>query len=103
MQNHLRDELHNVLSGKSEVRYGAIIQSVSSYLNNCKKSGSNVENEKHYKEKESKELEKFISDNNLWIYNVDFSQYVTEGAEQKVYLKDSDHVLKINDAIYYNS
>ena len=94
MQNHLKDELHNVLSGKSEVRFGAIIQSVSCYLNNCKESSSNVKIEKHYKEKESKELEKFISDNNLWINDLDFSQYVTEGAEQKVYLKDNDHVLK---------
>jgi hypothetical protein len=53
MQNHLKYELHNVLSGKSEVRFGAIIQSVSS-------SSSNVENEKHYKEKETKELEIFF-------------------------------------------
>jgi hypothetical protein len=103
MQNHLKNELHNVLSGKSEVRYGAIIQSVTRYLSNGSQSSSNAENQKHFKEKETKELEKFISNKNLWINNVDFSQYVTEGAEQKVYLKDSEHVLKLNDAIYYNS
>ncbi|MEL1243068.1 hypothetical protein AAEO56_02245 [Flavobacterium sp. DGU11] len=34
---------------------------------------------------------------------MDFSQYVSEGAEQKVYLKDAEHVLKLNDAIYYES
>ncbi|MGV9004659.1 putative polyvalent protein kinase domain-containing protein [Flavobacterium sp.] len=34
---------------------------------------------------------------------MDFSQYVSEGAEQKVYLKDSENVLKLNDAIYYTS
>ena len=34
---------------------------------------------------------------------MDFSQYVSEGAEQKVYLKDTEHVLKLNDAIYYKS
>jgi hypothetical protein len=33
---------------------------------------------------------------------VDFSQYVSEGAEQRVFLKDSEHVLKLNDAIYYS-
>ncbi|MEB2787296.1 hypothetical protein [Algoriphagus persicinus] len=33
---------------------------------------------------------------------MDFSLYVSEGAEQRVYLKDSDHVLKLNDAIYYS-
>jgi hypothetical protein len=51
MVNDLKYELHNVLSGKSQIRIGTI----------------------------------------------------SEGAEQKVYLKDSEHVLKLNDAIYYNS
>ena len=45
----------------------------------------------------------FIYENKLWIEDIDFSQYVSEGAEQKVYLKDSEHVLKLNDAIYYTS
>ena len=27
---------------------------------------------------------------------------MSEGAEQRVFLKDSDHVLKLNDAIYYS-
>lgn len=37
------------------------------------------------------------------IQSIDFSQYASEGAEQRVYLKDSNHVLKLNDAIYYTS
>ena len=103
MHNHLRDELHNILSGKSEVRFGTIIQTISCYLSNGSQAGSNAENEKHHNEKETEKLENFISDKNLWINDLDISQYVSEGAEQKVYLKDSEHVLKLNDAIYYNS
>lgn len=45
----------------------------------------------------------FIESNRLWVHDIDFSQYVSEGAEQKVYLKDNKHVLKLNDSIYYNS
>jgi len=37
------------------------------------------------------------------IQSIDFSQYVSEGAQQQVYLKDSNHVLKLNDAIHYTS
>jgi hypothetical protein len=103
MKNQLKYELHNVLSGKSEIRFGATIQAVASYLNDGEKTSSNVENEKHFKSEEAKRLELFISENNLWLKSIDFSQYVSEGAEQKVYLKDSDHVLKLNDSIYYNS
>lgn len=103
MQNQLRDELHNVLSGKSKVRFGTIIQTITSYLSDGAQASSNAEDQKHHDEQEAARLEIFISENDLWIKNLDFSQYVSEGAEQKVYLKDSEHVLKLNDAIYYNS
>lgn len=103
MQNHLKDELHNVISRKSQVRHGAIIQTIASYLNPCAKTGGNATDEKQVKKQETEKLERYIEDNNLWIYDIDFSQYVSEGAEQKVYLKDSENVIKLNDAIYYSS
>ena len=103
MVNDLKYELHNVLSGKSQIRIGTIIQTIASYLNDGEESGTSAESEKHFKKQEAKKLEDYITKNNLWIDNIDFSQYVSEGAEQKVYLKDSEHVLKLNDAIYYYS
>ena len=102
MQNHLKHELHNVLSGKSQVRFGAIIQSIASYLNDGSKTSAIIEDEKHFKKQETKRLESYISEKNLWI-DIDLSQYVSEGAEQKVYLKDTENVFKLNDSIYYNS
>jgi hypothetical protein len=103
MQNHLKDELHNVLSGKSKIRFGTTIQAITRYLNNGEEASPTFEVEKHFKKQETEKLEKYISENNLWIKDIDFSQYVSEGAEQKVYLKDSEHVLKLNDSIYYSS
>lgn len=102
MQNHLKNELHNVISGKSQVRFGATIQAVANYLNDGTQSSPKTQDSKQIREEETKRLENFISENNLWINDIDFSQYVSEGAEQRVYLKDSDHVLKLNDAIYYS-
>ena len=102
MQNHLKHELHNVLSGKSQVRFGAIIQSIASYLNDGTQTSAIIEDEKHFKKQETKRLENYISEKNLWI-DIDLTQYVSEGAEQKVYLKDTENVLKLNDSIYYNS
>jgi hypothetical protein len=102
MQNHLKDELHNVLSGKSKVRFGTIIQAITSYLNDGTQTSATIEVEKHFKKEETKKLIEFISKNNLWI-EIDTSQYVSEGAEQKVYLKDTESVLKLNDSIYYVS
>ena len=103
MQNDLKNELHNILSGKSEVRFGTVIQAIACYIDDGAQTSSTIEIEKSLKKQETKILEDYITKNNLWIKDIDFSQYVSEGAEQKVYLKDSEHVLKLNDAIYYNS
>jgi hypothetical protein len=102
MQNHQKNELRNIISGKSQVSFGTIIQAAASYLNDGSQSGAETEVSKQVREKETKRLEVFISEQNLWINDIDFSQYISEGAEQRVYLKDSDHVLKLNDAIYYS-
>ena len=103
MNNLLKDEIYNVLSGKSEVSLGTTIPSITCYLNNGQKASPTPENEKYLKKQEAAKLEIYISENSLWIKDIDFSQYVSEGAEQKVYLKDSEHVLKLNDSIYYSS
>lgn len=100
MQNLLKDELHNVLSGKSKVSYGTAIQTIANYLDDGEKTGADSEIEKHFKKQEAERLEIYIESNNLWIKDIDFSQYVSEGAEQKVYLRDSESVIKLNDGIY---
>ncbi len=103
MSNQLKNELHNIISGKSQVRFGTTIQAITSYLRKGAQSGSKAENAKQIRDQETKKLEDFISQKSLWIDSIDFSQYVSEGAEQRVFLKDSNHVLKLNDAIYYTS
>ena len=61
MQNHLKNELHNVISGKSQTRFGTIIQTIASYLNNGTQTSKTIEAEKHYKKQETKRLEDYIS------------------------------------------
>ncbi len=102
MQNHLKNELHLIISGKSTVRFGTTIQTVASYLSDGTQSSPKTQDTKQIREQETKSLERFISERALWVNDIDFSQYVSEGAEQRVFLKDSDHVLKLNDAIYYS-
>jgi hypothetical protein len=102
MQNHLKNEIYNVLSGESQIRFGTVIQTIASYLNDGEKTSTTIEVEKHFKKEETKRLEDYISKEKFWV-TIDLSQYVSEGAEQKVYLKDTENVLKLNDAIYYNS
>lgn len=101
MHKSLKDELHDVISGKNQVRFGTLIQTVAHYLKNGAGTSSNTQGQKHLRKKEEEKLDSFITEKELWIYDIDFTQYVSEGAEQKVYLKDSEHVIKLNDGIYY--
>ena len=102
MSNQLKNELHNVISGKSQVRHGGIIQTIANYLNQGARTSPKTEYSKQYKAEETERLKLFIEGNNLWV-EIDLNQYVSEGAEQKVYLKDTASVYKLNDSIYYAS
>jgi len=62
-----------------------------------------VKDQQQHKEEETKSLIQFAEDNKLWVENINIDLYVSEGAEQKVFLKDGTSVLKLNDSIYYAS
>jgi hypothetical protein len=102
MSNHLKNELHNIISGKSQVSHGAAIQAITGYLNRSSRAGFETKKTKQIREEETKNLIEYISEHQFWLTDIDFTQYVSEGAEQRVYLNDSEHVLKLNDSIYYS-
>ncbi|RYE31505.1 MAG: hypothetical protein EOP42_10505 [Sphingobacteriaceae bacterium] len=52
----LKYELQNVLSGKSQVRFGTSIQTIVIYLKDSEKTGSAIENTKRFKSEETKRL-----------------------------------------------
>jgi hypothetical protein len=99
----MHNEIQCIISGKSEVRYGTTIQTAINYLRASEKSGSLDKTDKQRKREETESLRKYIENQHLWIKDIDLNNYVSEGAEQKVYLKDSWSVIKLNDAIYYLS
>lgn len=99
----MKYELQNIISGKGKVKFGKLIQTAANHLKRSKGTSALVENNKHIKSTESESLKAFIEQNNLWITNINFKKFVSEGAEQKVYLKNGKKVLKLNDAIYYLS
>lgn len=48
----MKNELYNVLSGKSQVRYGAIIQAIANHLKESSFTGSRIENEQYVKKED---------------------------------------------------
>ena len=99
----MKDEIQYILSGTSQVKHHHLIQTTCSYLKRSQGSSSMVKDQQHYKEEETKKLVQFIEENNLWKNDINIDLYISQGAEQKVYLKDGLTVLKLNDAIYYAS
>ena len=83
---NLKDELHDVISGKSQVRYGRIIQTIASYLDQGARTGPKTELSKQYKAEETEKLGLFIEDlndeniltkNNI-LYFIDTVFYLTK-------------------------
>lgn len=103
MRQTLKHELRAVISGKSQVRFGATLQAVIGHLGTGAPTGTTTQGVQQIKREEAERITRFAHNAGLWQESIDISNYVSEGAEQKVYLKDPDHVLKLNDAIYFET
>jgi hypothetical protein len=98
-----KNELQNIISGKSSSSYDAVIQTVTNYLRSGQRTSPMAEEKHQYKKEETKKLELFAERNNLILNYIDEADFISSGAEQKVYIKDGKSVIKLNDCIYYAS
>lgn len=96
-------ELQNLLSGKSGASYDSLIQTVANHIASGKRASPMAPEKHQNKKQEAKKLIQFAKKNNLIFEDVDDSKFISSGAEQSVYIKDNQNVIKLNDAIYYAS
>jgi hypothetical protein len=99
----IQDELKYILQGKGKVSYGKPIQAVASYLRKSNTTSTKTQRYEPNKREETKKLIEYINSNHLWNCDINFSLFLSEGAEQRVFIKDKSKVLKLNDSIYYAS
>ncbi|TAF74861.1 MAG: hypothetical protein EAZ53_07335 [Bacteroidetes bacterium] len=97
----LKDELKNIISGTGKVSHGELIKTTASYLRKSSPTGAMAETKQYNRQKETEKLTEFINKNNLWNCDINFNSFLSEGAEQRVFIKNKNMVLKLNDAIYY--
>ncbi len=97
----MKDEIQHILSGKSQVKHSNLIQATCSHLKRSQSAGAMAQEYKQLKQQERACLIEFVEKQHLWLTDINLDNYVSQGAEQKVYLKDGSSVLKLNDAIYY--
>ena len=99
--NRIINELQHIISGNGKVVQGGIIQAIASYLRAGETTSAVASEDKYIKKEETKKLIAYIHTHHLWINTIQEENYLLQGAEQKVYIKDEISVLKLNDAIYY--
>jgi hypothetical protein len=98
----LKYELQNIISGNGTVRNGEIIQSITRFLRREKETIRGIEKTEFSKKQEGEILITFIESRKFWFEEVDFSRYIGEGAEQKIFeYSDPKFVLKLNDSFFY--
>lgn len=86
----IKDKLKNILSGKGSFSNGEPIQAIASYLRESTKTSAMAETKQYNKEKETEKLIEYINTNNLWNCNIDFSLFISEGAEQRVFIQNKN-------------
>lgn len=99
----IKYELQNLVSGKSGSSYDALIQAVARHLRSGKRASPMAQEKHQNKAEETKKLLEYAKRNELLISDIKQEDFISAGAEQKVYIKAGKSVIKLNDAIYYAS
>ncbi len=99
----IKYELQNIISGKSEVSYGEPIQTITRYLRESLGTSEKNKGNESSKSEETKKLIGYINAQHLWSCDINFGLFISAGAEQRVFIKNTQKVLKLNDGIYYTS
>jgi len=97
----IKNELKYILQGESPNSQGATIQAAAHYLRKSTQTSAMAKNYQPSREEETKKLIEYINANNLWNCDIPFDAFISQGAEQRVYIQNEQKVLKLNDAIYY--
>ncbi len=79
----MKHELQRIISGKSQVRNGAIIQATACYLKRSQGTSQLAKDSKRYKKQEAEILKEYIAKNKLLVPGVAIENYVSEGANRK--------------------
>ncbi|MGM9479314.1 hypothetical protein ACS5PU_23025 [Pedobacter sp. GSP4] len=98
----IKNELQNIIFGNGSVGTTSQLKKVQSFLRTNEKTSLGSKKQKHLKREEAIYLIEFAHSENLF-YTQEISEckFISAGAEQRVYYYDDFHVIKINEAVFY--
>jgi hypothetical protein len=62
----MKHELQNIISGKSQVEFGANTQAIASYLRDSKRTGTLAAKGNHFKKQEEGLIIEYVNENSFW-------------------------------------
>lgn len=101
---NIKNELQNIITGNGQIGDKNLIKTIQDVLRRNEKSIQISSQNKLVKSEEEIFL-KHITEAEDLTYKEEISEsnYISEGAEQKVYRLDDKYVIKLNDTIFYAS
>lgn len=100
----IKDELQNIILGDEQIGSDSQLKKAQSFLRGYAGTSIPSEKQQHFKDEETAALIAFATETGLF-YNDPIlpENFISEGAEQKVYKFDDARVLKTNQSIFYES
>ncbi|WP_313600539.1 putative polyvalent protein kinase domain-containing protein [Epilithonimonas vandammei] len=101
---NIKNELQNIITGNGQIGDKNHIKTIQDVLRRNEKSIQISSQNKLVKSEEEIFLKHIIEAEDLtYKEEISESNYISEGAEQKVYRLDDKYVIKLNDTIFYAS
>ncbi|MDO5510176.1 MAG: hypothetical protein Q4F57_05730 [Weeksellaceae bacterium] len=101
----LHNELQNLITGNEQEGNGGKLRKTQSFLRrNAQAVRETQPSQQIHRKEEETQLKQFADRENLYFPEIiQEKNFISEGAEQRVYRYDEGHVIKVNSGVYYTS
>ncbi len=99
---NIKDELRNIIIGDGSIGKTSQLKKTQNFLRGNEETSLRIKKQKHLKSEEEISLIDFAKQENLF-YEPEISEqeFISAGAEQRVYLYNDFSVIKLNDSVFY--
>lgn len=99
---NIKDELQNIIIGDGSLGSTSQLKEVQNFLRRNEKASIRSKKQKYLKSEETICLINFaIEKKLLFLEEISEDNFISAGAEQRVYRYDDTQIIKINDSIFY--
>ena len=99
---NIKDELQHIILGDEQAGRTSQLKKVQTFLSRHAETSSTAQNQKRFKSEETAELLNFARQEKLFYEQaISEKDFISSGAEQRVYRLDETYVIKTNASIFY--